>query len=148
MLWSIRLQCQTWLRNWTTKFILSPPLSFYILLFNILFWNNYQFTRSYKDSTERTEVSFTQFSMVTSYIIKVQYQKHWHWYNMSIVFCLFSVIHAWRKTKVTIACMQCERTLDALWQTFYQNERLCQQWEFLSLLVVTLCVAHLEVQHH
>ena len=95
MLWSIRLQCQTWLRNWTTKFILSPPLSFYILLFNILFWNNYQFTRSYKDSTERTEVSFTQFSMVTSYIIKVQYQKHWHWYNMSIVFCLFSVIAYW-----------------------------------------------------
>lgn len=39
---------------------------------------------------------------------------------------------------MTMACIQCEGVLDALWQTFYQSKRLFQQPESLSMWVGTL----------
>ena len=69
-------------------FQVTVAFSFDILVFNFSFWNNHRVMGSCKDSTEWSQIPFTQFlQAVTVYATTEQYQnqKNWPCYSMQCV---------------------------------------------------------------
>lgn len=90
-----------------------------ILFKKLLFWNNYRFTRNYKDSSGRFHVPFIQFpSMVQSYIIIKQYwNQEFDMGSMcEYLYVILSRVHLWN--------YHCNQDMELFRVTYY--------WVFLQ----------------
>ena len=64
----------------------GPPGKSYVLFFKCLFYNNYRYTRSYKDSAELPLIFHLVFPNGYIYITIIQYQTgNWHWCNVYVL---------------------------------------------------------------